>query len=84
METDLHEHHQTKVAEFLELCSEILGVVGPVSLDDNFFDLGGDSLIAIELAARASELFEHEIELETIFLTDTLAEVIVGMEDAFR
>jgi aryl carrier-like protein len=34
------------------LFAEVLGA-DPVSIDDNFFDLGGDSIISLQLAARA-------------------------------
>ncbi|MEV5708584.1 amino acid adenylation domain-containing protein, partial [Actinoallomurus sp. NPDC052274] len=35
------------------LFAEVLGLDGPVGADDGFFDLGGDSIVAIQLVARA-------------------------------
>src|SRR5262249_47033497 len=35
------------------LLAEVLGVDGPAGADDGFFDLGGDSIVAIQLVARA-------------------------------
>ncbi|MEV0401886.1 amino acid adenylation domain-containing protein [Actinoallomurus sp. NPDC050550] len=35
------------------LFAEVLGLDGPAGADDGFFDLGGDSIVAIQLVARA-------------------------------
>ncbi|MCO5973403.1 non-ribosomal peptide synthetase [Actinoallomurus soli] len=38
---------------FCRLFAEVLGLDGPAGADDGFFDLGGDSIVAIQLVARA-------------------------------
>jgi thioesterase domain-containing protein/acyl carrier protein len=37
------------------LWSELLGGRGPIGVDDDFFDVGGDSLLAVELVGRVAE-----------------------------
>ncbi|BCL17338.1 type I polyketide synthase [Micromonospora sagamiensis] len=53
---------------------ELFGVpeVGP---DDNFFDLGGDSLLAIELAARINETYELDLPLRSVYAAPGVAEL---------
>ncbi|WP_416905587.1 acyl carrier protein [Micromonospora echinospora] len=46
--------------------------VGP---DDNFFDLGGDSLLAIELAARINETYELDLPLRSVYAAPVVAEL---------
>lgn len=54
-----------------KIWKEILGVE-EMSLDDNFFDLGGHSLNGIKLANRIKQVFETEIEFEDIFEYPTI------------
>jgi phthiocerol/phenolphthiocerol synthesis type-I polyketide synthase E len=56
------------------LFQEVLGVpsVGP---DDDFFELGGDSLIATRLLSRVQETFEVELPQATVFERPTVAEL---------
>jgi acyl carrier protein len=44
-------------------------------LDDDFFDIGGDSLAAIQVAARLSEESDWEPALEDIFMCPTIREL---------
>jgi acyl carrier protein len=53
---------------------QVLGVP-IVSCDDNFFDLGGDSLLAARLAAHVREAFGRELSLRIIFDAATLTEL---------
>lgn len=68
-----------------ELWCEVLRVdsVGP---DDNFFDLGGDSLKAIELVHRASRKFRVTLSPVSVFERPTLgalAALLAGADDPF-
>lgn len=46
--------------------SELLNI-NSISVTDNFFDLGGDSLLAINLVTRLRDIFKIELSLRTIF-----------------
>jgi amino acid adenylation domain-containing protein/non-ribosomal peptide synthase protein (TIGR01720 family) len=62
--------------------SEVLGI-GPVGVNDNFFEIGGDSILSIQIVARAKEagihltpkqLFQHQSIAALAQLTGTLRE----------
>jgi acyl-CoA synthetase (AMP-forming)/AMP-acid ligase II len=53
--------------------SQLLGVER-VGVHDNFFALGGDSLLATRLVARLRATFEAEVPIRTIFMGPTVAE----------
>jgi phthiocerol/phenolphthiocerol synthesis type-I polyketide synthase E len=65
------------------LFQEVLGVemVGP---DDDFFELGGDSLIATRLISRIQETFDVELPPATIFERATVAELGAEIQRAER
>ncbi len=51
---ELHHSDDVLIRDLQEVWSTVLGVqVGP---DDDFFDLGGNSLLAVRIAAKSSEL----------------------------
>jgi amino acid adenylation domain-containing protein len=52
-----------------------------IDRQDNFFDLGGDSLAAAVMAARVHSAFGIEIELATFFDFPTLAELAQEIEN---
>lgn len=59
--------------EIIPVISTILAK--PVILpDDNFFDLGGDSLTAMKIKIELEAKLSHPISLENIMLTDTIGE----------
>jgi acyl transferase domain-containing protein len=55
--------------------SEVLGLQ-EVMVDDNFFDLGGDSLIAVRLAEVIRGVFGVKIPVRTILLSPTVSELL--------
>jgi amino acid adenylation domain-containing protein len=63
------------------MCCEVLDVDG-VGVNDSFFDLGGNSLLAIRLQAQIRDVFELEAPLRLLFGAPTvarLAEALAAM-----
>ena len=61
-----------------DLFQDMLGVE-QVGIHDNFFDLGGNSLVATQLISRLREVFEVEITLRALFEAPTVAELGVAV-----
>jgi acyl transferase domain-containing protein len=59
---------------------ELLGIE-QISIYDNFFDLGGHSLIATQVVARLRESFPIEVQLEKLFETPTIESLAGMLED---
>ena len=58
---------------------DVLGI-RPISVKDNFFDLGGHSLVAVRLMARVKEKLNQDFQLVTLFQDPT----IEGLAAALR
>lgn len=60
--------------QLTHLWEELLGVetVGP---DQNYFDLGGDSSLAVQLFARIEKVFHVKLPLATLFEAPTIEEL---------
>jgi amino acid adenylation domain-containing protein/FkbH-like protein len=54
------------------LCEQLLRVDG-IGVNDNFFDIGGHSLVATQLLSRIRQAFQVELSLETFFASPTVA-----------
>ena len=64
---------RTPIEEMLvKICSEVLGMEN-LSLSENFFELGGNSLLAIQLAGKVREICQVELPLCEIFEKHSLA-----------
>ncbi|MEV5409729.1 beta-ketoacyl synthase N-terminal-like domain-containing protein [Thermopolyspora sp. NPDC052614] len=63
-----------------ELFAEILELP-EVEFDESFFDLGGDSLVATRLVARAREVFPVELAPRTLFEAPTAAELAALIDE---
>ncbi|MBW3570025.1 MAG: FkbM family methyltransferase [Gemmatimonadetes bacterium] len=61
---------------------ELLG--SEPSLDDDFFLMGGHSLVAARLIGRVREMFGVEMRLRTLFQTRTVAGMARWIEDALQ
>jgi len=63
--------------------SDVLGQ-GQIGADDNFFDLGGDSLLATQVYARVKQAFAIEISLEEIFERQRISDLAPVIQAAFQ
>jgi phthiocerol/phenolphthiocerol synthesis type-I polyketide synthase E len=53
---------------------DLLGV-NPIAPDDNYFDLGGDSPLAVQLFAQIDNIFNVRLPLATLFEAPTIEEL---------
>ena len=74
---------RTPVEKILaEIWSDVLGVE-KVGLNDNFFDLGGHSLLMAVLISQVREAFDLEIPISSLFEAPTVAG-LAGIIEEFR
>lgn len=52
-----------------------------LGVDDDFFEVGGNSMTATLLTYRMSEEFEHEFPLMLIFENPTIAEMTAAIDE---
>ena len=67
----------------VSILSELLGIE-KVGVNDNFFFLGGHSLLGTQLIARARDSFSVELPLRTVFDRPTAAELSAEIERMLR
>jgi acyl carrier protein len=76
-----NEHEQTLV----DLWKDVL-VARPIGTDDNFFDLGGDSLGAIQLMTRINHLYGKHLQVAVLLEAPTIRKMaaILRGEETIR
>jgi acyl carrier protein len=67
--------------EVARIWREVLGLE-QLSVDDNFFDLGGHSLMATRVLARVQDLFKVELSLLKMFESPTIATMAANIAEA--
>lgn len=68
-----------------EILVDIVGDVlsmDRISVEDDFFALGGQSILAAQVMARASERFDAPLSLRLLFESPTIAALALRIEDA--
>jgi amino acid adenylation domain-containing protein len=79
--TDTYVEPSTPLEETLVgIWEEVLGRKR-IGVFDNFFEVGGHSLLATQIVARLRKNLDMEIPLGAIFLTPTIAELAVTIEE---
>jgi acyl carrier protein len=69
--------------QLAELVGDLLGV-HPIGVGDNFFLLGGHSLLGTQLIVRVHDAFGVELSLRAVFDHPTLADLAREVERALR
>ncbi|AFZ00786.1 amino acid adenylation domain-containing protein [Calothrix sp. PCC 6303] len=60
--------------ELTEIWEQVLGVQ-PIGITDNFFDLGGHSILAVKLFAQVEKKFAQKLPLATLFQAPTIQQL---------
>jgi acyl carrier protein len=66
-----------------EVWTEVLGFQR-VALTDNFFDIGGNSLLAVRIISRAEEVFGVHIPVLALLATGDVHEMAVEIQQVLR
>jgi len=66
------------VRSLAKLCAEVIGV-NSVSPEENFSDVGGDSVTAARLAVLMEQRWGIELDIFTIIAADSLNEIHEGL-----
>ncbi|MCC5650789.1 amino acid adenylation domain-containing protein [Nostoc sp. XA013] len=61
-----------------KIWAEVLNVEN-VGIQDNFFDLGGNSLLAIRLLDQINKQFERDLPLSNLFLNQTIESLAIAL-----
>jgi thioesterase domain-containing protein/acyl carrier protein len=62
---------------------ELIGVA-PIGIMDNFFDLGGHSLMLVQLIARIEQRFDRTLPVSILFESPTIERLAIALSDEQR
>ncbi len=65
-----------------QVWSEVLGVSQP-GIYDNFFGLGGNSLLAIQIITRLRDIFHPDLSLRSLFIHSTIAHLAAYIDEQY-
>jgi acyl carrier protein len=78
----LRPRPMTPVEETLaKIWCEVLGVAN-VSINDNFFDIGGHSVLALRVLGRLRKIFQVDVSVRTVFDSPTLEKLAAAVTKA--
>ncbi|MBW4477602.1 MAG: KR domain-containing protein [Tolypothrix brevis GSE-NOS-MK-07-07A] len=63
-----------------DIWKELLGFE-KIGVNDNFLDLGGNSLMATQMISQLRKFFQVELSLRTVFEAQTIADLALAIED---
>jgi amino acid adenylation domain-containing protein/FkbH-like protein len=69
--------------ELTRIWEEVLRIE-PIGIEDHFFELGGNSLMAVRVAARIEKAFGRKLPLASIFTAPTVEKLAVVIRDEMR
>jgi len=72
--------HKDKEQMIIELWKAVLQI-DIVTIDDSFFELGGNSLIGIKLIAQMRKMFKLELTIKDLFEHPTIREILNYMQE---
>ena len=67
--------HDLLETQMIDLWERLLRI-SPIGVHDNFFDLGGDSLIAIDLFMEIEKTFQKDLPISALMQAPTVAELV--------
>lgn len=67
--------------ELAQIWADLLGLE-QIGVHDNFFNLGGNSVLGIQVSSRVSESFHVELPLRTLFELPTVASLAISIIQA--
>jgi len=70
-------------AVIARIWSDTFGISG-IGIDDDFFDLGGDSSIAVTITSKIAEAFGHRIKAGALVQASTVRQISELLTDKFR
>ncbi|CAL9608538.1 Dimodular nonribosomal peptide synthase [Nocardiopsis dassonvillei] len=73
-----HRPHSPREQVLCDLFAEVLGLDGPVGVEDDFFALGGTSLLVMRLAARARDTLGLELRVKDVFAAPTVSGILAA------
>jgi amino acid adenylation domain-containing protein/thioester reductase-like protein len=65
--------------ELVAIWEKLLDVTG-IGINDNFFDLGGHSLLTVRLLSRINKQLQHEIPMDHFFKNPTVSGIVLLIE----
>lgn len=75
LSTSLIEAHNNDQAQMIKLWESILHI-SPIGIEDNFFDLGGHSLLGLELLAQIAEIKKTSLQLNDLYENPTIQSLV--------